>query len=95
MRKTFGSAEHYETASYGLGYKLTLTRIPDNAVLNQDNATNNVKIKYNALEWYVPLYTPNLEEYKELLNQSKNKTPTQLHYPEKSVFMKEVNTQNF
>ena len=29
------------------------------------------------------------------MNQITKKTPTELHYPEKSVFMKEVNTQNF
>ena len=29
------------------------------------------------------------------MSQIKNKTPTQLHFPERSVFMKEVNTQNF
>ena len=49
----FGFAEHQETATYGVGYKLTLIRNTDNAVLNKDNATNNAKIKINALEWYV------------------------------------------
>ena len=29
------------------------------------------------------------------MNQIKKNTPTLLHYPEKSVFVKEVNTQNF
>ena len=29
------------------------------------------------------------------MHQIKKKTPTNLHYPERSVFMKEVNTQNF
>ena len=29
------------------------------------------------------------------MNQIRNKTPTNLHYPERSVFLKEVNTQNF
>ena len=29
------------------------------------------------------------------MNQMKNESPTNLHYPERSVFMKEVNTQNF
>ena len=66
----------------------------DNAVLNKANATNNGKIKINSLDWYVPHYTPNLEEYDNLMNQIMKKTPTNLHYPERSVFMKEVNTQN-
>ena len=72
-----------------------MTRNTDNAVLNKGNATNDAKFKINALERYVPHYTPSLEEYSKLLNQIKKKTPTNLHYPERSVFMKEGNTQSF
>ena len=71
-----------------------MKRNTDNAVLNKDNATNNAKIKIIAIGWYVPHYTPNLEEYNKLMNQIKKNTPTQLNYVERSVFMKEVNTQN-
>ena len=95
MRDNFGFAEHQETATHGLDYKLTLTRNTDNAVLNEANATNNAKIKINSLEWYVPHYTPSLGAYNKLMNQIKQKSPTNLHYPERSVFMKEVNTQKF
>ena len=91
----FSFAEHQETATYGLGYKLTLTGNTDNAVLNKANATNNAEIKINALDWHVPHYTPSLEEYKKLMEQITKKNPTQLHYPERSVFMKQVNTENF
>ena len=77
-----------------MGYKLTLTRNTDNAVLKKHDATNNAKIKINSFEWYVPHYTPSLNEYNKLMIQIKQKTPTNLHYPERSVFMKEVNTQN-
>ena len=45
----FGFAEHQETATYGLGYKLTLTRNFDNTVLNKDNATPLVKLKLTVL----------------------------------------------
>ena len=45
----FGFAENQEKGTYGLGYKLTLTRSSDNVVLNKDNATNNVKIKFNGI----------------------------------------------
>ena len=45
LRYIFGFAEHQETATYGLDYKLTLTGKTDNAVLNKDNATNNAKTK--------------------------------------------------
>ena len=71
-----------------------MTRNTDNAVLNKATANNNAKVKINSLEWYVPYYSPNLEEYNKLMNQIKKNSPTLLHYPERSVFMKEVKTQN-
>ena len=95
LKDAFGFAEYQEKATYGLGYKLTITRNSDNAVLNKGNAINNAKIKINALEWYVPHYTPSIQQKSILSKQILNKTPTQTQYPERSVFMKEVNTQNF
>ena len=71
-----------------------MTRKTDNAVLNKAAATNNAKVKIKSLDWYIPLYTPNPEEYNKLMLQIKKNTSTLLHYPERSVFMKEVNTQN-
>ena len=94
LKNIFGFAEHQEKGTYGLGYKLTLTRNTDNAVLNKAAATNNAKYKINGLDWYVPHYSPNLEEYNKLMHQIRKNTPTLLQYPEKSVFMKEVNTQS-
>ena len=95
LKDVFGFAEYQEKGTYGLGYKLTLTRNTDNAVLNKANAINLGKIKINALEWYVPHYTPSMQQQSVLSDQILNKKPTQIQYPERSVFMKEVNTQNF
>ena len=95
LKDVFGFAEYQEKGTCGLGYKLTLTRNSDNAVLNKANAINNGKIKINALEWYIPHYTPSMQQQAILSKQILNKTPTQIQYPERSVFMKEVNTQNF
>ena len=95
LKDVFGFAEYQQTGTFGLSYRLTLTRNTDNAVLNKNDATNNAKIVINGIEWYVPHYTPSLEEYNKLQIQLKQKTPTNLYYPERSVFMKEVNTQNF
>ena len=94
LKDIFGYAEHQEKGTYGLGYKLTVKRNTDNVVLNKTAATNNAKVKINSFEWYLPHYSPNLEEYNKLMNQIKKNSPTLLHYPEKSVFVKEVNTQN-
>ena len=95
LKDVFGFAEDQEKATYGLGYKLTLTRKSDNVVLNKGNAINKGKIKINAIECYVPHYTPSMQQQAVLSKQILNKTPTEIKYPERSVFMKEVNTQNF
>ena len=71
-----------------------MTRNSDKAVLNKGNAINNGKVKIIAIEWYVPHYTPSMQQQAILSKQIINKTPTQIQYPERSVFMKEVNTQN-
>ena len=94
LKKIFGYAEFQEKGTYGLSYRLILTRNTDNAVLNKDSAVTSGRVKINSIDWYVPHYTPNLEEYTKLMVQIKKNTPTQLHYVERSVFMKEVNTQN-
>ena len=95
LKDVFAFAEYQEKGTYGLGYKLTLTRNSDHAVLNKANATNNGKIKIKGLEWYIPHYTCSMQQQAILSKQILNKTPTQIQYPERSVFMKEVNTQNF
>ena len=95
LKDVFGFAEFQEVGTFGLSCRLTLTRNTDNAVLNKNDATKNAKIKINGIEWYVPHYEPSLEEYSKLKTQIKIKTPTNLHYPERSAFMKEVNTQKF
>ena len=72
-----------------------MTRNTDNAVLNKGNAINNAKIKIIAIEWYVPHYTPSMQQQAIICKQILNKSPTEIEYPDISVFMKEVNTQNF
>ena len=94
LRDVLGYAEHQKKATYGLGYRLKLTRNSDNAVFNKDNTVVLGRVKINSLDWYVPHYTVNLEEYTKLMTHIQKKTPTLLHYVEISVFMKEVNTQN-
>ena len=94
LKDIFGFAEHQEKGTYALGYKLTLTRNTDNAVSNKDNGVANGRVKINSIDWYVPHYSVDLEEYTKLMTQIKKNTPTLLHYPERTIFMKEVNTQN-
>ena len=63
LKNILGYADCQELATYGLGYRFILTRNTDNAVVNKAAETNNAKVKINSLDWYVPHYTPNLEEY--------------------------------
>ena len=95
LKDIFGFAEYQDKGTYGMRYKLTLTRNTDNAVLNKDNAINLGRIKINGIEWYVPHYTPSMQQKSIIFKQITNKTPTEIKYPERFVFMKEVNTQNF
>ena len=63
--------------------------------MNKVNAITNSKIKIKAVEWYITHYTLSLDQYRVIMKQVVDRKPTQLRYPEKSVFMKEVNTENF
>ena len=63
--------------------------------MSKGNAVNIAKIKINAIEWYVPHYTPCITEQYILMNQIIKKMATELQYTERFVFMKEVNTQKF
>ena len=90
----FGFCGNQDKATCGLGYRLTISGNSDNAVLNRGNAINNTKIKIKSIDWYVKHYTPSIEQQRILMKQIVDKTPTELHYPERSVFMKEVNTQS-
>ena len=94
LKDISGFAEHQEKGTYGLGYKLTLTGKSHNAALNKTNATAIGKIKINSLDWYVPHYTASLKEQGISMKQIQDKIPTELQYVERSLFMKEVNTQN-
>ena len=93
LREVFGFAQWQDKETMGLGYKVSLTRNTDNAVLNKDNAVNNAEIKINSFAWYIPRYTPSIQQQSVLYMHIKDKTPTELQYVERSVFMKEVNTQ--
>ena len=94
LKDIFSFAQHQEKGTYCLGYKPTLTRNSDNAVLNRGNASNNAKVKIDSVDCCVPLYTQSLSQEKKLMDQIVQKMPKELRYIERSVFMKKVNTQN-
>ena len=82
LEDVFGFAEHQEKATYGLGYKLIITRNSDEAVLNKSDEINIGKIKINGIEWYVPHYIGSTSQKTILSKQILSKVPTELQYVE-------------
>ena len=78
LKDVFGFAEHQEKATYGLGYKLTLTRTKDDAVLDKVEGLPAARIKIDHLHWYIPQYTPSLQQQTILSKIILSKTPTEL-----------------
>ena len=62
LRNDFGSAEHQEKATYGIVYKLTLTRIKNEAVIDQVLGIDDAGIKIDQIQIYVPLFTPSIQQ---------------------------------
>ena len=94
LKDVFGFVGGQEKATCGLGYKLTLTRKKDEAVIDKAAVIADARIKIDHIHWYVPHYTPSMSQQAIMSKQILNKTPTELRYVERSVFMKEVNNQN-
>ena len=94
LKDVFVFAKLQEKATYGLGYKLTLTRNKDEAVIDKDACIADARIKMDHIHWYVPHYTPSNQHQGILSKQFLSKTPTELRYIERSVSMKEVNNEN-
>ena len=66
----FGFAEHQEKTSYGLAYKLVLTRKKDDAVIDKAVGIADARNKIDHIYWYVPHYTPSIEQQSILSNQT-------------------------
>ena len=94
LRDVFGFAEHQGKATYGLGYKLTLTRNKDEVFIDKVAGIADARIKIDHIHWYVAHYTPSIQQQNILSKQIFSKTPRELRYVQRSVFMKEVNNQN-
>ena len=93
-KDVFGFVELQEKATYGLGYNLFLTRNKDGAVIDKVAGIADARIKIDHIHWYLPHYTPSIQQRSFLSIQTLSKTRTELRYVERSVFMKEVNNQN-
>ena len=92
VKDLFGFADQ-EKIPFGLGYTLTLNRNSDD-VFFRTNGVDAAKIVVKDMSWYIPHYVSNLENQQLVLNQVLNKDPTELYYTERTVFRKDVNTNN-
>ena len=54
LRDVFGSAEHQEKTTFGLGYILKLTRNNRAALLNKELGIAHDKFVSSSVDWYVP-----------------------------------------
>ena len=83
-----GFAEYQEEVNYGLDYKLTLTRNRDEAVLDKAAGIADARNQIDHIHWYKAQITSSIQEEGTLSKQILSKTPTELRYFERSVFMK-------
>ena len=83
-----------EKVTYGLGYTLTLKRNNNNDPIIRTAGVDAANIYIKEIGWYIPHFTPSLENQQIIMDQSLNKDPTELYYMERVVFRKDVNTNN-
>ena len=93
LKDLFGFADQ-EKITYGLGYTLTLKRNSSNDAIIRGNGVDAAKEDVKDISWYIPHYFPILENQQLVLNQILNKDPTELFYTERTVFRKDVNTND-
>ena len=93
LKDLYGFADQ-EKIAYGLGYTLTLKRNTSKDAILRGNAVDAAKVVVKDISWYIPHYVPSLDNQQLVLNQILNKDPTELFYTERTVFRKDVNTNN-
>ena len=94
LKDVLGFAEHQEKTTYALGYKITLTGNEDDVVLDKTRGIADARIKIDHFPWYVPHYKPCIPQQRILPKHILSKTPTELRYFGRSVFMNKVKNQN-
>ena len=93
LKDLFGFADQ-EKITYGLGYSLTLKRKNNNDPIIRDNVVDAAKINIKDISWYIPHYTPSMENQQLVMDQVIDKDPTEIFYTERTIFRKDVNTNN-
>ena len=94
LKDLFGFADQ-EKLTYGLGYTLTLKRNTNNDVIIRGAGVDAAKVVVKDIAWYISPYVPSLENQQLVMDQILNKDPSELFYTERTVFRKDVNTNNY
>ena len=76
LKDIFGFAECQQKCTYGLGYKLTLSRNKDNGAIDKAASIADARNKIEQIHWYISHYTPSIQQQSILSNQILSKTPT-------------------
>ena len=61
LKDNFGFAEHQEKSNYGFGYKLTVTRNKDDALIDKAAGIADARIKMDHIQWCISQYTPSIQ----------------------------------
>ena len=77
-----------------MGYTLTLKQNNNTDTIIMKNWVDAAKIVTKDTGWYIPHFTPSLENQQIMMDQLLNKDPTELYYMERNVFRTDVNTDN-
>ena len=93
LKDSFGFADQEQILS-GLGYTLTLKRNNNIDPIFRTAAVDVAKLVVKDISWYIPHYLHSIENQPFVLNQILNKDPTELYYTERTVFRRDVNTNN-
>ena len=77
-----------------MGYILTLKRNNNIEPNIRTARVDAAKVVVKDISWYIPHFVPNLENPQLVLNQILNNNPTELSFTERTVFRKDINTNN-
>ena len=90
----FGFAENHEKVTFGMGYKITLTRNKVDTALQEAVDIADARIEIDHIHWYIPQCISSIQQKGLIYKRIFSKTPTEHRYVERTVLMKEVIDQN-
>ena len=101
LKVVFVFAEHFEKATFGLGFILTIQRPSDNFVLKHRAGTEAANIVFAGIarthdfSWYIPQHVPDLSQQILLLVYIVSRAATELPFNKRSSYTKDVITEVF